>query len=67
MDGPEYHAKEEDQHKKNTKETQETLNTPKTATTGSIHLLHLTDTQLYWMRKTGKTDLGTHQNLHQYV
>jgi hypothetical protein len=35
-------------------------------TTGSIQL-----PQLYWMRKTdtnnSKTDLGTHQNLHQYM
>jgi hypothetical protein len=31
----------------------DTLNTPKRATTDSIQLPHLTDTQLYWMRKKG--------------
>jgi hypothetical protein len=64
----EYHAKEADQHKKTIKES---LNTPKRATTGSIELPHLTDTQLYCMRKTdtnnSKTDLGTHQSLQQYM
>jgi hypothetical protein len=66
MDGPEYQTK--DQHKHNTNDT---LNTPKRATTDSIQFPHLTDTQLYWMKKTdsnnSKTDLGTHQNLHQYM
>jgi hypothetical protein len=51
--------------------TKETLNTPKRATTGSFQLPHLTDTQLYWMREkdtnNSKTDLRTHQNLHQYM
>jgi hypothetical protein len=43
---------------------------PKRATIGSIQLPHLTDTQLYWMRtdtNNSKTDLETHQNLHQYM
>jgi hypothetical protein len=65
MYGPEYQTKEAD------KNTKETLNTPKRATAGSIQLPHLTNIQLYWMRKTNinnsKTDLGTQRNLYQYM
>jgi hypothetical protein len=52
-------------------EFQRDLNTPKRAIIGSIQLPHLTDIQLYWVRKTNtnksKVGLGTRKNHHEYM